>query len=129
MNAPPQHGWRRRGGAGGAESRVVACRSGGTSRQLPSMQAVAAGSATGNKHITHLHSAPVSAQMASPAREAGRAMKRDELSDGEGNAEEERQREGRKDIFHGQPVKGDRGRGDWEDGSVESGGLHLFVFH
>lgn len=88
------------------------------------MQAVAAGSATGNKHISHIHSAPVTVQMASPGREAGRAMKKDEPSDGEGNTEEERQREGRDDIFHGEIVKGDRGRGDsggggcWVRGTV-----------
>lgn len=52
------------------------------------MQAVAAGSATGNKHISHIHSTPVTVQMASPGREAGRAMKKDEQSDAQGNTEE-----------------------------------------
>lgn len=52
------------------------------------MQAVAAGSATGNKHISHIHSTPVTVQMASPGREAGRAMKKDEQSDTQGNTEE-----------------------------------------
>lgn len=70
------------------------------------MQAVAAGSATGNKHISHIHSTPVTVQMASPGREAGGAMKKDERSDRGENAEEERQREGRDDIFHGQLVQG-----------------------
>ena len=65
------------------------------------MQAGAAGSATGNKHISHIHSAPVTVQMASPGREAGRAMKKDEQSYRERNTEEGRQRDGRNDIFHG----------------------------
>lgn len=64
-------------------------------RQLFSTQAVAAGSATGNKHISHIHSTPVTVQMASPGREAGRAMKKDEQSDRERNTEGRRQREGR----------------------------------
>lgn len=54
------------------------------------MQAVAAGSATGNKHISHIHSTPVTVQMASPGREAGRAMKKDEQSDTQGNTEEKK---------------------------------------
>lgn len=49
-----------------------------------------AGSATGNKHISHIRSAPVTVQMASPGREAGRAMKKDEQSDRGRNTEEER---------------------------------------
>lgn len=65
------------------------------------MQAVAAGGATGEKHISHIHSAPVTVQMASPGREAGRAMKKDEQSDREGNTEEKGQRKRRDDIFHG----------------------------
>lgn len=63
------------------------------------MQAVAAGSAKGNKHISHRLGAPVTVQMASPGREAGRAIKKDEQSDREGNTEEERQREGRNGVF------------------------------
>lgn len=42
-----------------------------------------AGSATGNKHISHIRSTPVTVQMASPGREAGKAMKKDEQSDRE----------------------------------------------
>lgn len=58
------------------------------------MRAVAAGSATGNKHISHIHSTPVTVQMASPGREAGGAMKKDEQSDAERSTEVERQRKG-----------------------------------
>lgn len=51
-----------------------------------------AGSATGNKHISHIRGAPVTVQMASSGREAGRAMKKDEQSDrgGETKGREER---------------------------------------
>lgn len=44
------------------------------------LPAVAAGSTTGNKPITHIRSAPVTVQMASPRRAAGGAMKKDEQS-------------------------------------------------
>lgn len=47
------------------------------------MQTLAAGSATGNKHISHLRSTPVSVQMGSSGREVGRAMKKDEQSEKE----------------------------------------------
>lgn len=44
------------------------------------MQAAAAGSATGNKHISHTHSTPVTAQMAALEGRAHGAMKKDEQS-------------------------------------------------
>lgn len=45
------------------------------------MPSVAAGSAKGNEHISHIHSTPVTVQMASPGREANRAMKKDVQSE------------------------------------------------
>lgn len=45
------------------------------------MQTVAAGGATGNKHISHIHSTPVTVQMAGPGRDADRTMKKDEQSE------------------------------------------------
>lgn len=89
------------------------------------MQVGAAGSATGNKHINHIHSAPVTVQMASPGREAGRAMKKDEQSD---RAERETQRRGDKRkgemIFFMSRLSKEIKEGGWWCGS---GGLHLFV--
>lgn len=52
-------------------------------RQQFSMQEAASGTATGNKHISHIHRTPVTVQMGSTGREAGRAMKKDEQSDKE----------------------------------------------
>lgn len=50
-------------------------------RYLSSVPAAAAGSAKGNEHISHTRSAPVTVQMASPGREANRAMKKDVQSE------------------------------------------------
>lgn len=49
-------------------------------RWLFPLLAVAAGSATGNKPITHIGSTPVTVQMAGPQRAKGGAMKKDEQS-------------------------------------------------
>lgn len=63
------------------------------------MQTLAAGSATGNKHIIHIHSTPVTVQMGSPGREAGRAMKKDEQSQ-KATQREEDKGNGWNYIFH-----------------------------